>query len=486
MTSVTIGNGVTTIGDGAFWGCTSLTSVIIPNSVTSIGSSAFSFCKSLTGVRIGNSVTEIGEDAFHNCEALMLVYITDLSAWCKIDFVSAEANPLYNANNIVLNGIRVTDLTIPSDITEIKSYTFCYAILTSVTIPDSVKTIGTLAFEGCLLKRVTIGNSVTEIGFGAFELCASLTSVTIPQSVTSIEGYAFYGCKSLKEVYCKPTTPPNGNYNMFDANAYDRKIYVPTASVNAYKSASGWSTYKNYIVGYDIPDTPVDSGNGFALAGSFSDWGNVAMENNNGIYSAKGVTMEAYAELKIKDAASWDLNFGAATVAYMNPGNHIVVAEGGDNIAITEAGTYDVYFDRANLLLYVVAAGTDYTTAPLQSVNGKEPEVVAPEVTDTIVYLRPNSTWGGSDARFAAYFWNDNGNTWVSATDTDADGIYEIYVPTGYGTNIIFCRMKSGTTANSWINKQYQTVDLVIPTDGKNLFTVNEGEDGVNGVWSVK
>lgn len=54
------------------------------------------------------------------------------------------------------------------------------------------------------------------------------------------------------------------------------------------------------------------------------------------------------------------------------------------------------------------------------------------------------------------------------------------------GTNIIFCRMKSGTTANSWTNKQYQTVDLVIPTDGKNLFTVNEGEDEVNGVWSVK
>lgn len=239
--------------------------------------------------------------------------------------------------------------------------------------------------------------------------------------------------------------------------------------------------------GYTAPETPVTpSGSDFALAGSFSAWGDVAMENNNGIYSAKGVTMDAYAELKVKDAASWDLSFGAATVAYMNPGNHIVVAEGGDNIAITEAGTYDVYFDRANLHLYVVAAGSDYTTAPLQSVNGKEPEVVAPEVTDTIVYLRPNSTWGGSDARFAAYFWNDNGNTWVSATDTDADGIYEIYVPTGYGTNIIFCRMKSGTTANSWINKQYQTVDLVIPTDGKNLFTPNDGGDKVNGVWSTK
>jgi putative component of toxin-antitoxin plasmid stabilization module len=249
----------------------------------------------------------------------------------------------------------------------------------------------------------------------------------------------------------------------------------------------GWDNGEWNQAGYTAPETPVaPSGSDFALAGTFSDWGDVAMENNNGIYSAKNVTMDAYAELKVKAATSWDINFGAASVAYMNPGHHIVVAEGGDNIAITEAGTYDVYFDRAKLHLYVVAAGSDYTTAPLQSVNGKEPEVVAPEVTDNVVYLKPNSTWGGSGARFSAYLWNDNGNTWVSAVDADSDGIYEIYIPTGYGTNIIFCRMKNGTSANSWTNKQYQTVDLVIPTDGKNLFTPNEGGDKVSGVWSTK
>ena len=210
------------------------------------------------------------------------------------------------------------------------------------------------------------------------------------------------------------------------------------------------------------------------------------MENNNGIHSAKGVGMEAYAEFKVKDAASWDTNFGVASVAYMNPNHHIAVAQGGDNIAITEAGTYDVYFDHANLKIYVVTAGTDYTTAPLQTVNGKEPEIVAPEVTENVVYFKPNNTWNGSGARFSAYLWNDSGNTWVSAVDADSDGIYEIYIPDGYGTNIIFCRMKSGTTANSWTNKQYQTVDLVIPTDGKNLFTLNEGGEKISGTWSTK
>ena len=262
---------------------------------------------------------------------------------------------------------------------------------------------------------------------------------------------------------------------------------VGTAPAN-YFYITTWDAGEWHEAGYVVPDTPVTpSGSDFALAGSFSEWGDVAMENNNGIYSAKGVAMEAYAELKIKDAASWDLSFGAATVAYMNPGNHIVVAEGGNNISITEAGTYDVYFDHANLLLYVVATGTDYSTAPLQTENGKEPEVVEPEVTDNVVYLKPNSNWMADNARFAAYFWNDGGNSWVSATDKDGDGVYEIYIPTGYGTNIIFCRMNPSTTANNWTNKWDQTIDLTIPTDGKNLFTVNEGEwNNANGVWSTK
>ena len=252
---------------------------------------------------------------------------------------------------------------------------------------------------------------------------------------------------------------------------------------------TGWDSGEWHEVGYNVPDGPVgpSTPTGFALAGTFNGWGDLVMENNNGIHSVKGVAMEAYAELKVKAATRWDINFGAASVAYMNPGNHIVVAEGGDNIAITEAGTYDVYFDRAKLHLYVVTAGSDYTTAPLQSVNGKEPEVVAPEVTENVVFLYPNSLWSDArGARFSAYLWNDNGYTWVSAVDADSDGIYEIYIPAGYGTNIIFCRMRNGTSANSWANKQYQTVDLVIPTDGKNLFIVNEGGDKVSGVWSTK
>ena len=124
--------------------------------------------------------------------------------------------------------------------------------LTSVTIPDSVTTIGDYAFSECCLTSVTIPNSVTTIGDHAFIYCDSLTSVTIGNSVTSIGDYAFENCSSLTSVYCEAITPPTLSSGVFDANAAGRKIYVPAESVEAYKAATNWSEYADYIVGYNF------------------------------------------------------------------------------------------------------------------------------------------------------------------------------------------------------------------------------------------
>ncbi len=148
----------------------------------------------------------------------------------------------------------LTSVTIPDSVTSIVNGVFygCSS-LTSVTIPDSVTSIGSEAFSDCTsLTSITIPDSVTEIGSWAFGGCSSLTSVTIPDSVTSIGNMAFQYCTSLKEVYCKPTTPPTIGYYMFIGNASGRKIYVPAASVDAYKAAKYWSDYADAIVGYDF------------------------------------------------------------------------------------------------------------------------------------------------------------------------------------------------------------------------------------------
>lgn len=108
--------------------------------------------------------------------------------------------------------------------------------------------------------------------------------------------------------------------------------------------------------------------------------------------------------------------------------------------------------------------------------------VMASAATPETLYLKPSSNWNSDGARFAAYFFG-NGEKWVSMTDTDGDGYYEVAVPSGF-SKVIFVRMNPGTSTNNWNNKWNQTGDLTIPTDGKNCFTVPSGSwDGATTSW---
>lgn len=162
---------------------TSVTSVEIPAEidgypVTSIGSSAFSDCTSLSSITLPESLTSIRDYAFYDCTSLTAVNISDIAAWCKIEFSSTDSNPLYHGKNLYLNGTLVTDLVIPEGITSIRNYAFPYCTSRTITLPEGVTSIGDSAF-----------------------FCCDMTSVTIPVEMMSIDSYAFGGCYDLETVY---------------------------------------------------------------------------------------------------------------------------------------------------------------------------------------------------------------------------------------------------------------------------------------------
>ena len=239
LTSVVIGNSVTSIGNSAFSGCENLTSVVIGDSVKSIGDYAFSDCSGLTCITIPNSVTSIDRDAFSSCKnlkkAINYSNLTLKRGWYD-GCVYVPADKIINVPNGSIEGDFIwrkidgvntlscymgnaTELTLPADYKgenyAIGEESFSGDGLTSIIIPNSVTSIGDYAFSGCEnLTSVVIGNSVKSIGDAAFSYCQKLTSVVIGDSVKSIGDNAFNSCIDLTSVEI-----PNGVTHIGD-NAF--------------------------------------------------------------------------------------------------------------------------------------------------------------------------------------------------------------------------------------------------------------------------
>ena len=290
ITSVEIKDGVSYIGEEAFFWCQNMTSVTIPSSVTSIESEAFELCTGLPQITIPNSVINIEARAFYACRQLTEITIPNITNIKASTFGSCKGlktitipNSVTSMGDGVLKGCdALKDVKLPNDITSIGKETFSQCInLTSITIPDSVTSIGEMAFAFCSsLESITLPDKMTDIGRAAFAMCTKLTSITIPDSVTSIGAIAFAYCSSLESIKMEPDTPPQLGLDEDDVGVFTeckfvtdnvKGIKVPVGFENAYKTA--WTDWADFII------ANIASGKGWTLDSE----GTLTLESEDGI-----------------------------------------------------------------------------------------------------------------------------------------------------------------------------------------------------------
>ena len=263
LKSITLPEGVTSIGYAAFGYCTSLTAITLPEGVTSIGGGAFSHCSSLTAINIpeNSQLTSIGYFAFYECTSLAAITLPE-----GVTSISHDAFGYCTS---------LTAITLPEGVTSIENHAFygCSS-LTAINIPENsqLTSIGYFAFGCCTsLTAITIPEGVTSISHDAFHECTSLTAITIPEGVTSIEGFTFYDCSSLTaivlpksvkdiysnafancpeltDVYCYAESVPSTEADAFDGSYPEYvTLHVPAGALETYKSKAPWSSFGTIV-----------------------------------------------------------------------------------------------------------------------------------------------------------------------------------------------------------------------------------------------
>ena len=327
LTSIDIGNGVTSIGNDAFWECTNLTSVTMGNSVTSIGEFAFYGCSCLKSITIPQSVTHIGSDVFFNCYDLNAVHISDLEAWCNIQFDGA----FFGRYHLYLNGNEITNLTLPE--------------------------------------------SVTSVGNYAFAKCYRLISITIPNGVSSIGHNAFSNCSNLQNIYCYSKQVPETGNNVFEYSNNDATLHVPAASVSAYQATKPWKNFKE-IVALSTQEDDTDDANYLPFVEGGKQWHVVRSDNDSGCH------LENYMmnEEAVKDGKTYikmsrsedDLDVIYDTGLFREEDRKIYIFDDERqeehlmfDYSLKEGDTYETFsYDEEKMVTYKVLSVDDYTEGP--------------------------------------------------------------------------------------------------------------------------
>ena len=218
-----------------------ITEYILPEGIESISPMVFMGYKNITSLTIPSSLKSIGSSAFSKCSNLshFAGYHTSADGKCII------------INNSLLAYAPAAGKTyaIPSSAVLVAKSAFAdCTLLEELVFPDNVIEIEDKACAGCInLNSVILGNKMSTIGAQAFYNCPSITEITLPTSVNAIGNFAFSACSNLVNVKCLSSVPPTLGTSVFSNNSSARNIYVPSESLEAYRTAANWSSYADSI-----------------------------------------------------------------------------------------------------------------------------------------------------------------------------------------------------------------------------------------------
>lgn len=214
ITDLTIGSGIETIPEEAFVACQALTTLNIPDNVKTIGVNAFKSCMSLSDVNFGTGLTTIAKDAFILSSRIKNVSAPSIDMWCNLDFESMQSNPVYFSKSLTIGGEPVTDVAFPSGIGMVKPFTFhSVSTLENISLPDDVTEIGASAFYLCSnLASIDLPNTITAIGGYAFQSCTSLTEMVLPESLVTIPASLFNNDTALQRVVIPESVTTFGDF----------------------------------------------------------------------------------------------------------------------------------------------------------------------------------------------------------------------------------------------------------------------------------
>lgn len=344
LTKVTLPEGLTEIGDFAFYGCQRLNTLSLPTTIKTVGNSAFTDCFGIVSISFSTGLTKIGSSAFSNCTGLTSITLPD---------------SVTTIGEYAFQGcIKLASIDLPEGVTSISGRCFenCTALV-SVTLPSGLKAIQDFAFNGCTkLKQIDLPTGLMSMGDYAFQNCDALTQIKIPEGITEIARYLFENCDSLQTVIF-PTTLKKIGEDAFNNCLMLENVILP----NGLTEIGGYAFYNcQKLESIIIPEGVTTMG-----WGAFWNSGDLTVFSrsyarptgwNTEWVSTSTTVVWNFKELVVKDDLTYAVRNDGTAVVIEYSGTAEELTIGLEEYSVAEIGGY-VFKDNTTLKKVVLPEG---------------------------------------------------------------------------------------------------------------------------------